>query len=65
MVEQGWRWKVAKLQGDCEDDRGMVTAKGRFLESVKKGLKEKWDTGKSVEEKWNVLSSVMCDTAKE
>ena len=26
------RWNVAKLQGDCEDDRGTVTAKGRFLE---------------------------------
>ena len=59
------RWNVAKLQGGCEDDRGMVTAKGRFLESVRKGLKEKWDTGKNVEEKWNVLSSVMCDAAKE
>ena len=56
---------VAKIQGDCEDGRGTVTAKGRFLESVRKGLKEKWDTGKSVEEKWNVLSSVMCDAAKE
>jgi len=59
------RWNVAKLQGDCEDDRGTVTAKGRFLERVRKGLKEKWDTGESVEEKWNVLSSVMCDAAKE
>ena len=59
------RWNVAKLQGGCEDDRGMVTANGRFLESVRKGLKEKWDTGKNVEEKWNVLSSVMCDAAKE
>ena len=59
------RWNVAKLQDDCEDDRGTVTAKGRFLESVKKGLKEKWDTGNSVEEKWGVLSSVMCDAAKE
>ena len=44
------RWNVAKLQGDCEDDRGAVRAKGRFLESARKGLKEKWDTGKSVEE---------------
>ena len=31
------RWSVAKLQGDCEDDRGSVTAKGRFLESVSGG----------------------------
>ena len=49
------RLKVAKLQGDCEDDRGTVTAKGRFLESVRKGLKKKWDTGDSVEEKWQLL----------
>ena len=56
------RWDV---QGDCEDDRGIVTAKGRFLEGVTKGLKEKWDTGRSVEEKWDVLSTVMCDAAKE
>ena len=59
------RWNVAKLQGDCEEDRGTVTAKERFLESVKKGLKKKWDTSKSIEEKWDVLSSVMCDAAKE
>ena len=64
MAEQGMkRWNVAKLQGDCEDDRGRVTAKGRFLECVRKGLKEKWDIGNSIEVKWNVLSSVMYDTA--
>ena len=36
------RWNVAKLQGACVDDRGIVTARGRFLESVREGLKEKW-----------------------
>ena len=41
------RWNVAKLQDDCEHDRETVTAKGRFLESVRKGLKEKRDTGNS------------------
>ena len=44
------RWNVTKLQGDCKDDRGTVTAKGRFLESARKGLKGKWDTGISVPE---------------
>ena len=30
-----------------------------------KGPKKKWDTANSVEEKWDVLSSVMCDAVKE
>ena len=59
------RWNVTKLQGDCKDDSGTVTAKGRFLESARKGLKGKWDTGISVQEQWDVLSFVMCDAAHE
>ena len=35
------RWSVAKRQDDCEDDRGIITANGRFLEHVKEELKEK------------------------
>ena len=30
------RWNVAKVQDDCEDEKGTATAKGRFLESVMK-----------------------------
>ena len=59
------RWDVAKLQGDCVDKEGKMTARGQFLESVRKGLKEKWDANGNVEGKWGVLSSAMCDAAKE
>ena len=55
------RWTVTKLQDNCENDIGAVTAKERFLESARKELTEKWDTDNIVQEKWDVLSLVICD----
>ena len=48
-----------ELQGACV---GGVTARGRFLESIREKLRDK---DSSVEEKWDVVRSVMCDAAKE
>ena len=59
------RWDVAKLQGACVDEKGRETAKGSFLESMREKLREKWDKDSNVEGKWDVLRSVMCDTARE
>ena len=40
-------------------------ATGQFMENVRKELKENWDKNGNVERKWDVLSSVICDTAEE
>ena len=44
---------------------GRVTAKGRFLGSIGEKLRDKWDKDSNMEGKWDVLRSVMCDTARE
>ena len=59
------RWDVAKLQGACVDEMGRVTAKGRFLGSIGEKLRERWDKDSNVKGEWDVLRSVMCDTARE
>ena len=41
------RWNVAKLQGACVDDRGIVIARERFVECLRERLKENgiWAVG--------------------
>ena len=59
------RWDVAKLHGTCVDEKGRVTAKGSFLGSIGEKLRERWDKDSNVEEKLDVLTSVMCDATRE
>ena len=57
------KFDVSNLQGRCVDERWRETAKGKFVREVNERMKDAWRSDGSVEEKWAVRRTVMCETA--
>ena len=45
------------------DERWRETAKGKFVREVNERMKDAWRSDGSVQEKWAVRRTVMCETA--
>ena len=58
------RFDVTKLCGPNVDDRGELTERALFQESVGKKVKESWNSGGSIEEKWKSIKSALCESAE-
>ena len=70
------RFDVSKLQGRCVDERGKERregggwqkvkeeeGRGKFASRVCAKMKEQWSSRGSVEEKWDVMKSALCEAA--
>ena len=58
------RFDVTKLCGPNVDNRGELTERALFQESVGKKVKESWNSGGSIEEKWKSIKSALCESAE-
>ncbi len=58
------RWEVSGLMGRSVDEHGRETTNGKFLRQVRMKVESVWDESSGVEEKWNALKNVLCETAK-
>ena len=57
------KFDVSKLQGRCTDERGRETTRGKFMNKVCTTMKEAWCSDGTVEEKWEVMKSALCEAA--
>ena len=57
------RYDVLKLQGRSMDDKGRNTIRGKFENEVCERIQKKWKSDGTVEEKWNVMKTALCETA--
>ena len=52
------------LQGECTDEQGELTTKGRYLMTVDEMIRNNWSDDSSIQEKWNTLKSALSDAAE-
>ena len=57
------RYDVLKLQGRSMDDKGRTTTRGKFENEVCERIQKEWKSDGTVEEKWNVMKTALCETA--
>jgi len=55
------RWDV---QGECTDEQGELTTKGRYLMTVDEMMRNNWSDDSSIQEKWNTLKRALSDAAE-
>lgn len=61
--DKAGKFDVSKLQGRCTDERGRETTRGKFVNKVCATMKEAWCSDGTVEEKWEVMKSALCEAA--
>ena len=58
------RYDVTKLSlSDIDNEGGEVSTREQFIVGVCNQMKEVWEGTTSIDEKWNVLRSALCDNA--
>lgn len=61
---QSRKFDVLKLKGKAIDDKGELTARGRYLDMLSQMLEQKWKSEDTVEEKWEAVRLALSESAE-